>query len=211
MLNLNTDQTVAWLWQEILKLFVKKEPGKGLSTEDFTTAEKEKLAALADGGAVGPAGPKGDTGPAGPQGPKGDTGPTGPQGPKGDTGATGLQGAQGFGIVASVSREGKTEDWWAIYGTIGKAESWSGTSDSRNGCRIGDLFTVVGTSTVGKAHMATYRSDTASGLLHGTCISHVWADRGETGTAAPDYIYSSADLTAGTSALETGKLYFVYE
>lgn len=28
---------------------------------------------------------------------------------------------------------------------------------------------------------------------------------------APAYTYGTADLTAGTSALETGKLYFVYE
>lgn len=30
-------------------------------------------------------------------------------------------------------------------------------------------------------------------------------------SAAPAYTYGTADLTAGTSALETGKLYFVYE
>lgn len=28
---------------------------------------------------------------------------------------------------------------------------------------------------------------------------------------APAYTYSTTDLTAGTSQLETGKLYFVYE
>ena len=28
---------------------------------------------------------------------------------------------------------------------------------------------------------------------------------------APAYSYGTTDLTAGTSALETGKLYFVYE
>lgn len=30
-------------------------------------------------------------------------------------------------------------------------------------------------------------------------------------TKAPAYSYGTTDLTAGTSALETGKLYFVYE
>lgn len=30
-------------------------------------------------------------------------------------------------------------------------------------------------------------------------------------TKAPAYSYGTADLTAGTSPLETGKLYFVYE
>ena len=29
--------------------------------------------------------------------------------------------------------------------------------------------------------------------------------------AAPAYTYGTTDLTAGSSALETGKLYFVYE
>lgn len=29
--------------------------------------------------------------------------------------------------------------------------------------------------------------------------------------AAPAYTYGTADLTAGVSSLETGKLYFVYE
>lgn len=30
-------------------------------------------------------------------------------------------------------------------------------------------------------------------------------------TKAPAYTYGTSDLTAGTSKLETGKLYFVYE
>lgn len=33
-----------YLWQKLTTLFVKKEAGKGLSTNDYTTAEKEKLA-----------------------------------------------------------------------------------------------------------------------------------------------------------------------
>ena len=37
-------------------------------------------------------------------------------------------------------------------------------------------------------------------------------DKGDAGTDANlPYSYGTADLTAGTSALETGKLYFVYE
>ena len=49
MLGFN-DESLAYLWQEIQRLFVKKVPGKGLSTEDYTTAEKEKLADLIPGG-----------------------------------------------------------------------------------------------------------------------------------------------------------------
>ena len=46
-------------------------------------------------GAKGDKGDKGATGEQGPKGDKGDTGATGPQGPKGATGATGPQGPQG--------------------------------------------------------------------------------------------------------------------
>lgn len=151
-------------------------------------------------GSTGPQGPKGETGDTGPQGPQGDTGPrgpqgaaftyadfteaqlaalTGPQGPKGDTGA---QGVQGYGIVASVSRPSFTEANWATYGTAGHTEGWTGTESARNGCRVGDLFVVVGTSTDGgKGHMAVYRSTSASGNLTGSCIAHLIAERGAQG------------------------------
>lgn len=38
-----------YLWQKIVTQFVKKESGKGLSSNDFTSAEKEKLAGIAEG------------------------------------------------------------------------------------------------------------------------------------------------------------------
>lgn len=41
---------VLYLWQKIKAAFVAKESGKGLSTNDYTTAEKNKLAAI-DAGA----------------------------------------------------------------------------------------------------------------------------------------------------------------
>ena len=98
---------------------VDKVSGKGLSTNDFTTAEKNKLASIPDdlGNYQHPAthpadmivftdgknfqqklddgslrGPQGPSGAQGIQGPKGDTGA---QGPKGDAGAVGAQGIQG--------------------------------------------------------------------------------------------------------------------
>lgn len=37
------------LWAKIKEVFVAKESGKGLSTNDYTTAEKEKLAGIAAG------------------------------------------------------------------------------------------------------------------------------------------------------------------
>lgn len=102
------------LWEKIKTKFVAKENGKGLSTNDYTTDEKNKLNDLSkninnkldaselnnaidqaleqaknSGEFDGPQGPKGDTGPQGIQG------EAGSQGPKGDTGATGPKGDKG--------------------------------------------------------------------------------------------------------------------
>jgi uncharacterized protein (TIGR02145 family) len=97
---------------------VDKENGKGLSSNDYTTAEKIKLASITGdvAGPTGPAGPTGatgPTGPAGPQGPIGLTGPTGPagatgpQGPIGLTGAAGATGSQGpIGIIGATGSQG---------------------------------------------------------------------------------------------------------
>lgn len=41
-----------YLWQKIIAKFVQKEPGKVLSTNDYTTAEKQKLQSIAEGAEV---------------------------------------------------------------------------------------------------------------------------------------------------------------
>jgi hypothetical protein len=82
---------------------VDKENGKGLSSNDYTTAEKNKLAAISGigSGSQGTTGPQGiqgltgQPGAAGPQGPIGLTGPTGPAGNDGAAGASGTTGATG--------------------------------------------------------------------------------------------------------------------
>lgn len=103
-------------------------------------------------------------------------------GAKGDTGTKGDTGSQGYGLVANVTREAFTESQWSTYGTIGHVESWSSTSSIRNGCRVGDIFAVIGTATDTKnSHIAYYRSTTASGDLKGECISHTITPRGATG------------------------------
>lgn len=100
-----------------------------------------------------------------------------------ECGAIGVQGEQGYGMVATVSRDAFTEAQWATYGTLNRNEEWSGTSRARNGCRIGDLFTVSGTSTDGgRAHFLLFRSTTATGNLIGTCIGHTTAERGKAAT-----------------------------
>mgnify|MGYP000249503064 CR=1 FL=1 len=107
---------------------------------------------------------------------------TGTKGDKGDKGTTGATGSQGYSLVANVVRDAFTESQWTAYGTINHEETWSSTSGIRNGCRIGDMFAIVGTATDTKnAHVAYYRSNTASGDLKGLCISHTIIPRGATG------------------------------
>ena len=105
---------------------VDKENGKGLSSNDYTTAEKIKLAAIS-GNVAGPQGPTGLQGPAGPTGATGPAGATGPQGlpgaagpagndgavgPQGATGPAGPQGATGAaGLLTSGSVAGNTPYW----------------------------------------------------------------------------------------------------
>lgn len=43
------DNALAYLWERIKNKFVAKVDGKGLSTNDYTTAEKTKLSGIADG------------------------------------------------------------------------------------------------------------------------------------------------------------------
>lgn len=114
----------------------------------------------------------------------------GVNGAKGETGTKGDKGdngSQGFGLVANVPRDNNfDENRWSSVGTIGHVDTWSNTSSIRNGCRVGDIFAVVGTATDTKnGHIAYYRSDTASGDLHGSCISHTVTPRGATGATGP--------------------------
>ena len=105
----------------------------------------------------------------------------------GQPGAKGETGSQGYGIVAAVSRPSFTEASWNTYGTIGHNEVWSDTESIRSGCRIGDLFLVVGTATdTGTSHTLTYRSTTASGNLQGVCIAHSTVAKGDKGSAGVD-------------------------
>lgn len=112
----------------------------------------------------------------------------------------GTQGTQGYSIVASVTRDEKTEEWWSTYTAIGHTEPWTDTESIRNGCRIGDLFTVVGTSTSGKAHTATFKSTTASRNLTGTCISSVVSDKGDDGVGVKSSAVTYQASTSGTTA-----------
>lgn len=96
-----------------------------------------------------------------------------------------LQGEQGYGIVAAIQREKMyTEEVWAVWAEIGHTESWGVSVEDRNGCRIGDIFTVSGTAIdTGNYHIAYYRSTTDNGELVGVCIAHSISPKGDTGNA----------------------------
>lgn len=117
----------------------------------------------------------------------------------GGQGEKGEQGEQGYGFVASVSRTSFTEANWTTYGTTGHTETWSGTSVTSLGCRVGDLFLVIGTATdSGNAHMAIYKNTATSGNLKGNCIAHFIALRGATGAKGSDGA-NGKDGTNGTN------------
>ena len=97
---------------------VDKEIGKGLSSNDYTTDEKTKLAAIT-GNVAGPQGIQGLPGAAGVAGPIGLTGLTGATGPAGVAGAQGLTGAMGTngktvsnGITDPLSSTGVDGDFY---------------------------------------------------------------------------------------------------
>lgn len=98
-----------------------------------------------------------------------------------------LKGEHGYGIVAAVIRNYYTESDWSVYAAIDRVEPYSNTSSTRNGCRIGDIFTVSGKATdTGNYHIAYYRCTNSSGDLQGKCFAHTISpkgDKGDTGNA----------------------------
>lgn len=94
-----------------------------------------------------------------------------------------LKGEQGFGIVAALNRDYRfSEATWNGYAEIGHSEKWSANASERNGCRIGDIFTVSGAAAdTGNYHIAYYRSTTDSGDLTGVCTAHSVSPKGEKG------------------------------
>ncbi|MDE6683158.1 MAG: hypothetical protein K2J87_07015, partial [Muribaculaceae bacterium] len=116
--------------------------------------------------------------------------------------ASEMLGTLGYSVVASVSRTNFTEAQWNTYGTTGHVENWSNTESIRNGCRVGDYFRVYGTATdTGASHVMIYRSDTASGTLHGECVAHEVANAGE-----PAVVYQIEPSVDSITKSMTGRL-----
>lgn len=56
-----------------------------------------------------------------------------------------------------------------------------------------------------------YKKMDSNGVIWWSTDQSTWKRESERVGAAPAYSYGTSDLTAGSSSLETGKLYFVYE
>lgn len=132
-------------------------------------------------------------------------GKNGTNGKDGAVGPQGPQGEQGYGIVAAIQRERMyTEATWAVWAKIGHTESWGVSVENRNGCRIGDIFTVSGTAKdTGNYHIAYYRSTTDNGELVGVCIAHSISPKGDTGAAGKDAVSASFSPAALTFSATT--------
>lgn len=197
----------------------KGDKGDAFTYSDFTA---EQLAGLkgekgdkGDTGAQGPQGeqgiqgPQGEQGIQGPAGPKGDTGEQGPQGIQGPQGVQGLEGPQGPAGVAGA--DGKSAYHTAVEG------GYSGTETAFNAAlvelpnHIADKKNPHGVTAAQAGAIPASEKGAANGVA-------TLGEDGKVPTAqlpdmdyAPSYTYGTEDLTAGTSPLETGKLYFVYE
>ena len=108
----------------------------------------------------------------------------------------GAEGEQGYSLVTYVTITNYKEASWNTFGTIGHEKIWNDTASIRNGCRVGDMFAVIGTATdTGRSHELVYRSTTSSGDLAGRCIAHTYAEKGDSGVGidkAQVYYYLSA-------------------
>ena len=165
-------------------------------------------------GIQGPQGPKGNTGDTGPQGPKGDTGARGPQGPQGETGATGPQGPAGKSAYQSAQSggySGSESDFNTDLAQLQSGPFLPLTGGTLSGNLTGKYLTgtwLQATAITDLNSAATkFAVIDGSGWMYYRSAAEMLSDLG----AAPAYIYGTADLTAGSSSLATGKLYFVYE
>lgn len=124
-----------------------------------------------------------------------------------------LKGEQGYGIVAAINRNLLyKEAQWNTWAEIGHTESWGESVAERNGCRIGDIFTVSGAATdTDNYHIAYYRSTTDSGHLIGVCIAHSVSpkgDKGEQGDRGPQGATGAAGKDAVSASFSPAALTF---
>ena len=183
-------------------------------------------------GIQGVQGPKGDTGERGPQGDTGAQGIQGIQGPQGAQGPQGVQGPAGIdgkSAYAYALEAGYTGTETAFQNSLAtfpehvadttvhitdqERTDWNGKAEMADiPTKVSDLTNDSDYATNGyvdtKASAAESYADTKANAAESNAKSY--ADT-IAASKAPAYTYGTTDLTAGTSTLETGKLYFVYE
>lgn len=186
-------------------------------------------------GPQGPAGPQGETGatgatgPQGPQGIQGVQGEQGPVGPEGPQGVQGVQGVAGESAYIGAQAAGYSGTEAAFYVDLAQVGNKVPNTRTINGKSLTQNV-VLDADDVGAAEAIHTHAAGAvtSGTFDAARIPTLAASKVTTGTFAAtgvkaktgtDYTTarvrniqaSTTDLTAGSSSLASGDLYFVYE
>ena len=153
-------------------------------------------------------------------GPKGDKGDTGAQGPAGADGQDGQDGAQGPAGPNEVSTSTDSSITGLLKGADGKvAQAVAGEDYEAAGTAAS---AVAAHNTAADAHSELLsgkanagHTQAASTITAGTLAGEVKANATAVATLATAQVRNiyagTTDLTAGTSVLATGDIYFVYE
>lgn len=180
-------------------------------------------------GPKGDKGDKGDPGEQGIQGIQGIQGATGPEGPQGPAGANGKDGLSAYQTAAANGYTG-TESVFnaalvAVPDHIYSKSNPHGVTAAQVGAytkaEVDSAIASIPTPDV-SGQINTHNTDTAAHSDIRTAVSNAASAASAAQTAAnnaqttangkaPMYQYSTTDLTAGSSNLTTGTLYFVYE
>lgn len=177
-------------------------------------------------GEQGIQGPKGDTGATGATGPQGIQGEQGPAGPQGPQGVQGVAGADGKSAYQAAVESGYSGTETAFNGALAEVPGHISSQSNPHAVTaaqvgadpVGSAAAVQTSLTAHTGSQSNPHSVTAAqvGLGNVDNTSDLnkpisTATQTALNDKAPAYTYGTTDLTAGSSPLETGKLYFVYE
>lgn len=190
-------------------------------------------------GPQGEPGPKGEAGSQGERGPIGATGPyftpsvdssgnlswsnngglknpqtvniSGPQGPVGPQGSTGADGKSAYEYAQDGGFSGSESDFASDLANIQNGPFLPITGGTLTGNLTGRYITGTWLQGTASNQLQTTPQricvQDSSGWIYSRTPSQILGDIG----GAPEYIYSTTDLVAGSSSLSTGVMYLVYE